>query len=456
MLITKTVKVRWHGNNRKHYEGLGYKFTKIGDEFEIKVKDLPKGSHIEVDCACDNCKKINTMGYDGYNKIVKENGETYCKTCSNKLQVRENMIKTKLRNGKSFYQWCIENNRKDVLDRWDYELNDCSPWEISYGSNKKCWFKCDKHSVHNSELKNIGSFTMGHKGSISCNQCNSIAQWFIDNNLDINDYWDFEKNTINPWDISYGNSSKKCWFKCTEKDYHGSYKMTCSGFTNGNRCPYCSSTSVHPKDSLGQYIINNYGEEFLYVWSDKNKKTPFEYAPNSKCKVWWKCQCGKHEDYFRVIKNTLIYEFRCPKCVEEMNNSIIEEKTKTYLEELGYDVLTEHECTIRPINPKTKHYLPYDNEIVLENGKHLIIEVHGGQHYKIINKNSNFTTKELTPEEYLHQRQLYDRYKRIYAKHVGYEYLEIPYTAFEGKNKEQYKQMIDDKINEILNIDKTS
>ena len=32
MLITKTVMVRWHGNNRKHYEGLGYKFTKIGDE----------------------------------------------------------------------------------------------------------------------------------------------------------------------------------------------------------------------------------------------------------------------------------------------------------------------------------------------------------------------------------------------------------------------------------------
>lgn len=44
----------------------------------------------------------------------------------------------------------------------------------------------------------------------------------------------------------------------------------------------------------------------------------------------------------------------------------------------------------------------------------------------------------------------------MYAKHMGYEYLEIPYTAFIRKNKEQYKQMIDDKINEILNISKTS
>ena len=23
----------------------------------------------------------------------------------------------------SFYDWCIENNRQDLLDRWDYDLN---------------------------------------------------------------------------------------------------------------------------------------------------------------------------------------------------------------------------------------------------------------------------------------------------------------------------------------------
>ena len=54
----------------------------------------------------------------------------------------------------------------------------------------------------------------------------------------------------------------------------------------------------------------------------------------------------------------------------------------------------------------------------------------------------------------LHYTKVKDRYKRMYAKHMGYEYLELPYTAFEGKNKEQYKQMIDDKIKNILKIDK--
>ena len=41
-LITKTVKVKWHPSNKKHYETLGYIFTKMGDEFEVDVEDFGK------------------------------------------------------------------------------------------------------------------------------------------------------------------------------------------------------------------------------------------------------------------------------------------------------------------------------------------------------------------------------------------------------------------------------
>ena len=62
--------------------------------------------------------------------------------------------------------------------RWDYELNKCSPKDISYSSNgfsrKGYYFKCLVHPEHNSELKDISSFTTSH-GSLSCYQCKSIA-----------------------------------------------------------------------------------------------------------------------------------------------------------------------------------------------------------------------------------------------------------------------------------------
>ena len=102
-------------------------------------------------------------------------------------------------------------------------------------------------------------------------------------------------------------------------------------------------------------------------------------------------------------------------------------------------------CSIAPKNTKTNYPLPGDNEIIWKNGKHLIIEVHGEQHYKI-DGYYNKTDKEL------HQRKLYDRYKRIKCIQAGYEYLEIPYTAFD--KKETYKKLIDNKIKEILNLNK--
>ena len=33
------VKVKWNSNNKKHYESLGYIYTKMGEEFEVKVED---------------------------------------------------------------------------------------------------------------------------------------------------------------------------------------------------------------------------------------------------------------------------------------------------------------------------------------------------------------------------------------------------------------------------------
>ena len=70
-LVSKTAKVKWVGKNKKHYEELGYKYTKMGDEFEVKVEDLPKGSSVKVDCICDNCKCNMHITYDNYNKKVK-------------------------------------------------------------------------------------------------------------------------------------------------------------------------------------------------------------------------------------------------------------------------------------------------------------------------------------------------------------------------------------------------
>ena len=439
-LITKTVKVKWNKSNKRHYEDLGYEFTKYDDEFYVKVDDAI-GS-IMIDCVCDNCNRPFSRVRHDYIKSLEKYNATYCPECATSISMG-------LDGFKSFYTWCNENNKTEFLERWDYSLNSLRPEDINHGSKKKFWFKCDKHPEHKSELKTIKSLTYGNIRIMKCSQCYSLAQWFIDNQLDINLYWDYEKNNgVDPWKTSYG-SKVKYWFKCNKDKNHGSYLMKPNCFTgDAQRCPYCSGVKVCKSNSIGAYIENKYGQDFLNrIWSDKNTKTPYEYTSGSTSKVWFKCSDGKHADYNRTIINARNYEFRCPNCMQEKKESMIEDKTRLYLEELGYNVLHEHDCTLRPINPKTKSPMPYDNEIIWLNGKHLIREVHGEQHY--IEHTGYFKGK-------LKQRQLYDRYKKAYAEHYGYEYLEIPYTAFRGKTKNLYKQMIDNKIEEILHNTKAS
>ena len=38
---------------------------------------------------------------------------------------------------KSFYDWCVENNRMDLNDRFDEGKNNCTTKEVGYKSNKK-------------------------------------------------------------------------------------------------------------------------------------------------------------------------------------------------------------------------------------------------------------------------------------------------------------------------------
>ena len=262
MLLTENVLVKWNPKVKKWYEDKEYVYTKIGEEFLVKVKDLTLGSHAEIKAKCDcvDCKNpiIKSMTWRNYIKFTSNNGKYYCKQCISKERI-ENGRLTKLKNSISFKQWCIDNNRQDLLDRWDYELNCLKPDEISYGSQIKIWFKCPKN-LHSSELKDIHSFVGGQIGSLDCNKCNSFAQWGIDNLGDnfLEKCWN-KDNIIDPWEISKGKDSK-VWINCQENKDHKSYNPSCKSFTGKNsRCPICNE-SKGEKECRIVFIKNNFIE----------------------------------------------------------------------------------------------------------------------------------------------------------------------------------------------------
>ena len=80
----------------------------------------------------------------------------------------------------SFKQWCEENDRLDLLDRWDYDKNNKSPGEVLIGSGLKYWFKCPR-GIHESETKKINNLLASPTNKLECTKCRSFAQYIIDN-----------------------------------------------------------------------------------------------------------------------------------------------------------------------------------------------------------------------------------------------------------------------------------
>lgn len=355
-------------------------------------------------------------------------------------------------NWKSFKTWCYENNRQDLLDLWDYELNDKSPDQVSCCTADSYYFKCAA-GRHGSTLHKIHCVARRSNNKKMCTKCNSFAQYAIDkygdNVLDL--YWDYDKNVVNPWEIQHA-SKAEVWLKCLDVDYHESYPMLPKLFLEGVRCPYCHGNRVHPRDSFAYYYTQKYGEDFLDLYWDygQNILDPWTIAvQTNKDYIYLKCEI--HGTYKVLPSNFYKCGIACPECSRERDKSKLQEKVENYiLETYHFDITHEYNCSLMVRNPKTNRWLPYDNDVVINNN-HLIIEVMGDQHYNVksglIRRQSE--KRRISPQEILADLQWRDEYKKQYALSQGYHYLSIPYWT---ETDESYKILIDNKIQEILSL----
>ena len=278
---------------------------------------------------------------------------------------------------KSFKDWCIENSRQDLLDLWDYDLNDKIPDQVSCCTADSYYFKCAE-GRHKSELHKIHCVARKYNNKKMCTKCNSFAQYAIDkfgeSVLDL--YWDYNKNISDPWEIPHA-SKREVWIKCIDVDYHDSYQMLPVLFLDGIRCPYCHGNRVHPRDSFAYYYIQKYGENFLDLYWDYKMNTvdPWQIVPQSNVYIYLKCDI--HGSYKIYASNFYKHGTFCGECSRERDRSKLQEKVENYIQNTySFDMAHEYNCSIIAKSPRTGRWLPYDNDVVVNN-YHLIVEVMG-------------------------------------------------------------------------------
>lgn len=80
----QTVQLKWNSTGKKRYTELGYIFTKMGDYFDVKVKDLSENSHKKIIAICDYCGEELLTEYRDYCKRKDNNEAVTCHKCFRK------------------------------------------------------------------------------------------------------------------------------------------------------------------------------------------------------------------------------------------------------------------------------------------------------------------------------------------------------------------------------------
>lgn len=183
---------------------------------------------------------------------------------------------------------------------WDSTKNNIQPSEISYGSNKKFWFKCENNHSFQESPK-----IMTYRQQI-CNECS-----FQSNRLDITypeliEEWDKTKNITSPAMHTYGEHTEVSWI-CSVGH---SWKVAIKERTIGNYgCPYCGRTKLSPEFSL-----KNKNPKISKEWDyKKNKDKPEDIFSTTHSKRWWICEKG--HSYQARVSHRVKAKSSCTYCM---------------------------------------------------------------------------------------------------------------------------------------------
>ena len=191
----------------------------------------------------------------------------------------------------------------ELVAEWSEKNLPLTPDSITFGSNKKVWWK---GACGHEWQTSVKARSNGEKCPI-CSGARVIAG--------INDLATLEpllekqwskKNKIKPTEVSIGSHKKVIW-RC-EKGHEWEVAVK-SRTINKTGCPYCS----HNKVLAGFNDLATLLPDIAAEWSDRNYPLlPTQVTVFANRKAWWKCKdCGRE---WNTLISTRSGGSKCPYC----------------------------------------------------------------------------------------------------------------------------------------------
>ena len=184
--------------------------------------------------------------------------------------------------------------RPDLLKIWDYEKNIRSPYDIGLGSGTKVWWKC---TIGNSCSfdRRPRDIAISYSDLSKANSCLICKDSIANKRPDLLKIWDYDKNSITPYEITPGADSRKVWWKCgygKECSYDAYPNHVTRNFrdkSKTNWCMVCNSQRASIQKNLAK-IFPHLKEEWDHEKNYPHK--PDDFLPGSNFMAHWKCNRG--------------------------------------------------------------------------------------------------------------------------------------------------------------------
>ena len=193
----------------------------------------------------------------------------------------------------------------ELVSEWSEKNLLLTPDDITFGSNKKVWWK---GACGHEWQTSVKARSNGEKCPI-CSGARVIAGINYLATLEplLAKQWS-KKNKIKPTEVSIGSHKKVIW-KC-EKGHEWEAAVK-SRTINKTGCPYCSHNKVLAGFNDLATLLPNIAAE----WSDRNYPLlPTQVTVFANRKAWWRCKdCGRE---WKSVINARVKGTVCPVCAE--------------------------------------------------------------------------------------------------------------------------------------------
>lgn len=191
---------------------------------------------------------------------------------------------------------CIVTTCPQILDFWHPFKNEIDITQVARKSSFKIWLRCPLDDSHEWQKEPCNIV------KLHCHFCISI----ITTHPQFLEFWDFEKNNLQPEYITRG-SSQKIWWKC--QNNHSWYCSLNSYKKELMRCLQCERNEHLKNNCLAithPHLINE--------WHEDNILTPYDVTYGSEHKIKWKCIKNINHFYLASPYSRIGKKSNCPYC----------------------------------------------------------------------------------------------------------------------------------------------